>query len=93
MTTEWRYIQAFRDQFVRCGLADGEVVTILSETQSRPVLVETARLAAQSLGGRVSDVVVPLRRRSTRCRSAPPAPRRRSPTTRPSWLRCGRRDW
>ena len=59
MTTEWRYIQAFRDQFVRCGLADGEVVTILSETQSRPVLVETARLAAQSLGGRVSDVVVP----------------------------------
>lgn len=59
MTTEWRYVQAFREQFLRCGLTEGEIVTILSETQSRPSLVETARLAAQSLGGRVSDVVVP----------------------------------
>lgn len=57
--TEWRYVQAFREQFGRCGLVDGEVVAVLSETQSRPVLVETARLAAQSLGGRVFDVVVP----------------------------------
>ena len=40
-------------------LVDGEVVALLSESQSRPVLVETARLAAQSLGGRVFDVVVP----------------------------------
>jgi 2,5-dihydroxypyridine 5,6-dioxygenase len=59
MSTEWRYVQAFREQFLRCGLATDEVVTILSESQSRPALVETARLAAQSLGGRVSDVVVP----------------------------------
>lgn len=59
MTTEWRYVHAFREQFLRCGLVEGEIVTILSETQSRPSLVETARLAAQSLGGRVSDVVVP----------------------------------
>jgi 2,5-dihydroxypyridine 5,6-dioxygenase len=57
--TEWRYITTFVDQFVRCGLFDGEVVAVLSESQSRPVLVETARLAAQSLGGRVLDVVVP----------------------------------
>jgi len=59
VTTEWRYVHAFREQFVRCGLHEGEVVTVLSETQSRPSLVETARLAAQSLGGRVSEVVVP----------------------------------
>jgi 2,5-dihydroxypyridine 5,6-dioxygenase len=59
VSTEWRYIQAFREQFTRCGLHEGEVVTILSETQSRPALVETARLAAQSLGGRVSEVVLP----------------------------------
>jgi 2,5-dihydroxypyridine 5,6-dioxygenase len=59
VTTEWRYVQAFREQFARCGLHEGEVVTILSEAQSRPVLVETARLAAQSLGGRVSEVVLP----------------------------------
>ena len=57
--TEWRYIQAFTAQFARCNLGTDEIVTILSETQSRPVLVETARLAAQSLGGRVAEVVVP----------------------------------
>jgi 2,5-dihydroxypyridine 5,6-dioxygenase len=57
--TEWRFIRAFSAHFQRCGLSDGEKVAILSESQSRPSLVETARLAAQSLGGRVFDVVVP----------------------------------
>jgi 2,5-dihydroxypyridine 5,6-dioxygenase len=59
MSTEWRYIKAFAAQLTRCGLQGGEKVAVLSESQSRPVLVETARLAAQSLGGRVFDVVVP----------------------------------
>ncbi len=59
MTTEWRFITAFAEHFTRCQLHDGETVALLSETQSRPALVETARLAAQSLGGRVFDVVVP----------------------------------
>lgn len=57
--TEWRYVRAFTEHFVRCGLSEGETVAVLSETQSRPALVQTARLAAQSLGGRVFDVVVP----------------------------------
>ena len=57
--TEWRYIEAFAAQFTRCALRPDEVVAILSETQSRSVLVETARLAAQSLGAAVFDVVVP----------------------------------
>ncbi len=57
--TEWRYIRAFADHFRRCGLHDGEAVAVFSESTSRPVLVETARLAAQMLGGRVYDVVVP----------------------------------
>jgi 2,5-dihydroxypyridine 5,6-dioxygenase len=57
--TEWRYIQAFAAHLRRCGLRPDEVVTVLSETHSRQVLVQTARLAAQSLGGRVADVVVP----------------------------------
>jgi 2,5-dihydroxypyridine 5,6-dioxygenase len=57
--TEWRYLKAFADQFARCALASGEVVAILSESQSRPELVETARLAAQSLGASVFDIVVP----------------------------------
>jgi 2,5-dihydroxypyridine 5,6-dioxygenase len=57
--TEWRYIKAFAEQFARCALAPGEVVAVLSESQSRPELVETARLAAQSLGASVFDLVVP----------------------------------
>ncbi|MGZ4679903.1 MAG: peptidase M29 [Ilumatobacteraceae bacterium] len=57
--SEWRHIAAFAEHFARCGLVDGEVVALLSESQSRPALVETARLAAQSTGGRVFDVVVP----------------------------------
>ena len=57
--TEWRFVRAFAQHFQRCGLHQGEMVAILSESQSRGVLVETARLAAQSLGGTVFDVVVP----------------------------------
>ena len=57
--TEWRYIRAFADHFSRCSLHDGEIVAVLSESTSRAPLVETARLAAQMLGGRVYDVVVP----------------------------------
>ncbi|HAN34151.1 MAG TPA: peptidase M29, partial [Acidimicrobiaceae bacterium] len=59
MTTEWRFIKAFAAHFARCALHEGETVAVLSESQSRPSVVETARLAAQSLGGRVFDVVVP----------------------------------
>jgi 2,5-dihydroxypyridine 5,6-dioxygenase len=57
--TEWRYLRAFAEHFARCGLVDGETVVVLSETQSRTALVDTARLAAQSIGARVFDVVVP----------------------------------
>ena len=57
--TEWRYIEAFAAHFRRCGLIAGERVAVLSESQSRPALVETARLAAQSFGAAVFDLVVP----------------------------------
>lgn len=57
--TEWRYIEAFRKHFSRCALTAGETVCVLSESQSRTSLVETARLAAQSLGANVIDVVLP----------------------------------
>jgi len=59
MSTEWRFISAFAEHFGRCQLQAGETVALLSESQSRSSLVETARLAAQSLGGRVFDVVLP----------------------------------
>ena len=52
--------QAFAEHFARCGLVDGELVAFCSANhRAAPALVETARLAAQSLGGRVFDVVVP----------------------------------
>lgn len=57
--TEWRYVEAFAAHFRRCALTAGERVVVLSESQSRPALVETSRLAAQSLGAAVFDVVVP----------------------------------
>ena len=59
MTSEWRFIKAFADHFARCQLHEGETVALLSESQSRQALVETARLAAQSLGAKVFDIVVP----------------------------------
>ena len=57
--TQWRYIEAFAAHLWRCELDEGEVVALLSETQSRAALVETARLAAQMIGARVFDLVVP----------------------------------
>ena len=57
--TEWRWIEVFSRHLRRCALAQGEVVAVLSESSSRPELVETSRLAAQLLGGRVYDIVVP----------------------------------
>jgi 2,5-dihydroxypyridine 5,6-dioxygenase len=56
---EWRWVRCFADQLRRCGLTEGEVVAVLSESSSRAELVETARLAAEMLGGRVFDLVVP----------------------------------
>jgi 2,5-dihydroxypyridine 5,6-dioxygenase len=57
--TEYRFIRTFAEHLARCGLHDGEVVALLSESQSRPSLVATARLAAQSLGARLFELVVP----------------------------------
>jgi 2,5-dihydroxypyridine 5,6-dioxygenase len=55
---EWRYVHAFAQHFTRCQLTAGETVVLLSESQSRTELVDVARLAAQSLGGRVVDIVL-----------------------------------
>lgn len=57
--TEWRWIAPFAEQLRRCALAPGEVVALLSESASRPELVQTARLAAQSLGAELAEIVMP----------------------------------
>lgn len=58
-TTEWQWIQRFAQQFQACSVATGEVAVVLSETRSRPILVETARLALASIGAAVVEVILP----------------------------------
>lgn len=53
------WLDAFENVLGRCGLAAGDVVAILSESRSRPVLPELARLAAARLGCRTFDLKVP----------------------------------
>jgi 2,5-dihydroxypyridine 5,6-dioxygenase len=60
--TEWRHVRCIADHLERCGIGRGEAVVLLSESQSRTALVEAARLAAQSHGAAVVDVVVPTPR-------------------------------
>ena len=49
---EGKWIEAFKDVFALCKVSPGEVVAILSETQSRRVLVELSELALLQLGAR-----------------------------------------
>jgi 2,5-dihydroxypyridine 5,6-dioxygenase len=56
---EWRHVQCIADQLARCALHPDEVVVLLSESQSRAMLVDAVRLAAQSRGASVIDVVLP----------------------------------
>lgn len=56
---EAKWIEAFKDVFRQCAVKPGEVVAILSESQSRPVLPELSELALQALGARVFHVRVP----------------------------------
>ena len=57
-TTEWAWIQRYAQQMQACNLVAGETVVVLSETRSRAAVVDTARLAAQSLGAHVVDIVL-----------------------------------
>jgi len=56
---EARWIAAFVAVLRRCAIEPGDLVAILSESQSRAVLVELAELAAGQLGARVFRIVVP----------------------------------
>ena len=49
---EGKWIEAFKEVFELCRVQPGEVVAILSETQSRRVLVELSELALLRLGAR-----------------------------------------
>ncbi|HEY8047579.1 MAG TPA: peptidase M29 [Ramlibacter sp.] len=53
------WLAAFASVLSRCGLRAGDTVAVLSESQSRPVLVELSRLAASSIGCRLFSIEVP----------------------------------
>ena len=57
--TEWQWIRRYAEQFDACAVGGDDVAVVLSESRSRPVIVDTARLALQSLGAQVVDVVMP----------------------------------
>jgi len=58
-TIEPAWLDAFAAVLGRCALKAGDTVAVLSESQSRPVLPELARLAAARLGARVFSIVLP----------------------------------
>jgi 2,5-dihydroxypyridine 5,6-dioxygenase len=55
---ENRWLAAFTRTFTLCKVQPGEVVAILAETQSRRVNVDLARLALESMGARVFEVIL-----------------------------------
>jgi 2,5-dihydroxypyridine 5,6-dioxygenase len=55
---EHKWLLAFEQALALCQLAPGQRVVVLSETQSRRVNVELARLAAERLGAQVVDITL-----------------------------------
>ncbi|WP_397474476.1 peptidase M29 [Pusillimonas sp.] len=62
---EGKWVADFVEVFGLCKIKPGEVVAILSETQSRPVLVELAELALIQMGARAFHVRMPTPRLET----------------------------
>ena len=56
---EGKWIDTFADVFRLCKVESGEVVAILSETQSRAINVHLAELALQRIGARPFHIVIP----------------------------------
>ena len=57
MSPQWRWVERYAQQFRACLVGPGQTAVVLSETTSRPEVVETARLALETLGADVVDVV------------------------------------
>jgi 2,5-dihydroxypyridine 5,6-dioxygenase len=61
---EGKWIDCFAEVFAKCGVKAGDTIAVLSETQSRPINVELAELAALKLGARPFHLVLPTPRLS-----------------------------
>src|SRR6058998_3367048 len=49
-TVEGKWVKAFVDVFRLCAVKPGEVVAILSESQTRPILTKLSELVQRQLG-------------------------------------------
>ena len=56
---EWKWIETFAHVFELCKVQPGEVVAVLSESQSRQINVQLAELALQKLGARPFHIMIP----------------------------------
>ncbi|MEO6407662.1 MAG: peptidase M29, partial [Burkholderiaceae bacterium] len=56
---EARWIELFAEVFRLCAVQSGDAVAILAESQSRPILIELADLAAQRIGAQPLRLIVP----------------------------------
>ena len=56
---EAKWIELFAGVFRDCAVRPGDVVAILAESQSRPILIELADLAAQRIEARPFRLIVP----------------------------------
>ena len=64
MRLDGKWIDSFAEVFALCGVQRGEPCAILSETQSRPAIVELSELALARLGARWFHIVLPTPRLS-----------------------------
>ena len=58
-TIEPAWLDAFDAVLGRCALQPGDTVAVLSESQSRPILPELARLATARRGAQVFSILLP----------------------------------
>jgi 2,5-dihydroxypyridine 5,6-dioxygenase len=61
---EGKWIEAFEQALRLCAVRPGEVVAILSETQSRAINVKLAELALDRIGARAFHIVMPTPRQT-----------------------------
>ena len=61
---EAKWIDSFCEVFRLCGVQPGDACAILSETQSRPALVQLSELALARLGARWFHIVLPTPRQT-----------------------------
>ena len=64
LRVEAKWVDSFCEVFRLCGVTAGEPCAVLSETQSRPVLVQLAELALARLGARWFHLAVPTPRQT-----------------------------